>query len=667
MFYKIFVNTKLKIKQPFVYSSKNNLHIGDVVIVPFGKSELLGIVVDKIQYKENYPFKVKEIIENLNSKYIKLSIAELKIIKYLITSYNSMINKSISLYLTKQIPDNNEYKNNYDYESKLKINLNNKQDKAINDFFHYSNNNINKFILYGVTGSGKTEIYIKIIDEYLKKDKQILILLPDITLTSQIYARMENHFGKEIISIIHSKITKKEKTIQNNLINRGQKKIIIGARSAIFSRFHKLGLIIIDEFHDTSYKQDQDPRYDSIKLAEYISDINNIPLILGSATPRIDIYYKYLNTDNHKIIKLNEKFFYKQNSIIKLHLVDLKKEKENGNSSIFSKELKFEIQNSIERNKKIILYINRRGFSPILLCNNCGYIDKCPRCDIPLNIHKSNNIEYTYLLRCHHCDYAKNIKGLICNNCNNRNVKFYGFGTQYIKEEVEKIFSLKSNNIFILDKDYKTNNLDYSYDEEVYKTLNNKNIKVIIGTQLIVKGWDLKDVDLIGILSADLDFSFPDYKGYEDSYQKLSQLIGRVGRGGSSGSVILQTYDLNNKIIELLKNNNYTDLYNYEILNREKFKYPPFCEIIKITVKSKQENILTKRALSIYNLIKKEEIEGVQIYLPINSFPYKKNYFYRKNIVLKIFNNNKKIKRYLRENFIKENNLTIDVEPSNLL
>ncbi len=665
MFYKIFVNTKLKIKQPFVYSSKKNLNIGDVVLVPFGKNELIGIVVDKIQSNEIYSFKIKEIIENINSQYIKLSIVELKIIKYLITNYNSLINKSISLYLTKKISTKSTLKNNY--KSKLKIDLNHKQSQAFNEFFNNSKNNINKFILYGVTGSGKTEIYIKIIEEYLQKDKQVLILLPDITLTSQIYSRLENHFDKNIISIIHSKITKKDKTIQNNLINKGQKKIIIGARSAIFSRFHNLGLIIIDEFHDTSYKQDQDPRYDTIKLAEYISDINNIPLILGSATPRIDIYYQYLNIENHKIIKLDEKFFHKENSIIKLDLVDLKKEKEDGNSSIFSKTLKNEIKNSIERDKKIILYVNRRGFSPILLCNNCGYIDKCPRCDIPLNIHKSNNTEYTYMLCCHHCDYMKNINGLICNNCQNRNVKFYGFGTQYIKEEIEKIFSLKSKNIFILDKDYKINNLDYSYADEIYKILNNKNIKVIIGTQLIVKGWDLKDVNLIGILSADLDFSFPDYKGYEDSYQKLSQLIGRVGRVGSSGSVILQTYDLNNKIIDLLKNNNYMDLYNYEIINREKFKYPPFCEIIKITVKSKQEKSLIKRSLDIYNLIKKESIDGIQIYLPINAFPYKKKYFYRRNIILKVFNNNKKIKRYLRENFIKENNLIIDIEPSNLL
>ncbi len=666
MFYKIFVNTKLKIKQPFIYSSNSNLNIGDVVLVPFGKKSLIGIVVDKIETKDSYNFEIKKIIENLNDTYLKLSITELRIIKYLIIHYNSMINHAINLYLTKKVSltNNLEKEKTTPTHSESISKLTPKQEDVYNDYFSINKSqHINKFILYGVTGSGKTEIYIEIIKDYLKKNKQVLLLVPDITLTSQIYIKIQKEFGGDNIAIMHSKIQKKHKGIENNLISLGMKNIVIGSRSAIFSRFKDLGLIIIDEFHDISYKQDQDPRYDTIKLAEYITEINNTQLILGSATPRIDIYYRYLNNNGYKIISLDEKFHYNEDAKVKLDIIDLKEEKENGNNSIFSKKLQSEIINSLKQNKKSILYINRRGFSPILLCNNCGHIEECPRCEIPLNIHKDKGL---YNLYCHHCEYIKDIANLLCSNCGNKEVKFYGFGTQYIAEELEKIFLLEKKNIFILDKDYKTNN-EFNNDQEIYKILNNKDIKIIIGTQLIVKGWDLNNIHLIGILSADLDFSFPDYKGYENSYQKLSQLIGRIGRKGLEGKVILQTYDTENKIIELLKNNNYVDLYNYEIINRKKFNYPPFCEMIKITIKSKNEKTLNLKSMNIYQKIKEEKLEGIQIYLPTSGFPYKKNYIYRKNIILKIFNDGKNVKKFLRKTFMQENGVIIDIEPSTLI
>jgi primosomal protein N' (replication factor Y) len=664
MFYKIFVNTKLKIKQPFIYSSNSNLNIGDVVLVPFGKKSLIGIVVDKIETKDSYNFEIKKIIENLNDTYLKLSITELRIIKYLIIHYNSMINHAINLYLTKKVSLVNNLEKEKTARSESISKLTPKQEVVYNDYFSINKSqHINKFILYGVTGSGKTEIYIKIIKDYLKKNKQVLLLVPDITLTSQIYIKIQKEFGGDNIAIMHSKIQKKHKGIENNLISLGMKNIVIGSRSAIFSRFKDLGLIIIDEFHDISYKQDQDPRYDTIKLAEYITEINNTQLILGSATPRIDIYYRYLNNNGYKIISLDEKFHYNEAAKVKLDIIDLKEEKENGNNSIFSKKLQSEIINSLKQNKKSILYINRRGFSPILLCNNCGHIEECPRCEIPLNIHKDKGL---YNLYCHHCEYIKNIANLLCSNCGNKEVKFYGFGTQYIAEELEKIFLLEKKNIFILDKDYKTNN-EFNNDQEIYKILNNKDIKIIIGTQLIVKGWDLNNIHLIGILSADLDFSFPDYKGYENSYQKLSQLIGRIGRKGLDGKVILQTYDTENKIIELLKNNNYVDLYNYEIISRKKFNYPPFCEMIKITIKSKSEKTLNLKSMNIYQKIKEEKLEGIQIYLPTSGFPYKKNYIYRKNIILKIFNDGKNVKKFLRKTFMQENGVIIDIEPSTLI
>ncbi len=669
MIYKIFVKTKLKINDPVIYKSNNKYNIGDIVSVPFGKETTIGIIVDKLSTNEhNYNFKIKEIIEDSKTEYIPLSITELKILKHLITYYNGMISNSINPFITKryhskndEIKDVNDYNRAVNIEKKI---LTEKQSFVVNEFI--SEINVKKYILLGVTGSGKTEIYIDLIKKYIQENKQVLILVPDITLTSQLFLKINLIFNENIISLIHSKISKKDKNIENNLIYENKKRIIIGARSAIFSRFNNLGLIIMDEFHDNSYKQEQDPRYDTIEIAEYISDLSKIKVLLGSATPRIDTYYRYLSNKNeYKIIKLNEK--YKFNRETSFEIIDLKEEKLNYNKSIFSNKLKKYIQDIIEENGKLILYINRRGYSPITLCDQCGYSEECPRCNIPLNIHTLNPGNHSFYYKCHHCDYQKNIKELKCMSCGNKKIKFYGFGTQYVKNEIEKEFSaIKGDlNIFILDKDYNKNN-KLSKDENIYDKLNNKNINIIIGTQLIIKGWDIDKVKLICLLNPDLELSFPDYRGYENSYQKLVQIFGRTSRKGNSGKVLIQTYDPENDILKKAIENNYESFFEEEIKNRKLFGYPPFSEIIKIQIKSKTEKTLNSRSKDIYKNLVNQNIDGIKIYYPVNSYPYRNNYLYSKNIIIKVNNNSSLIKKILRNNYNQDRYLSIDVLPIQL-
>lgn len=652
MFYKVFVKTKLKIDQPLIYKYNTDLEIGDIVLIPLGKNHSIGVIVNKFKEKPQFQFQIKNIIKNLNDEYIKLNIIELKIIKYLIQEYNATVNNVLPLYLTPRLLDikTSPYKN----ITSKNITLTNEQNQVFNRIINEEN--INKHILFGRTGSGKTEIYIKLIKKYIKNGKQVLLLIPDISLTSQIYSKIGNSFDKNEISVIHSKISKKNRIKENNLIRAGEKKIIIGARSAIFSRFDNLGLIIIDEFQDASFKQEKDPRYDCIKLAEYLTSIIKGKILLGSATPRIDIYYKYLNDKkNCSILKLKHKYSEGKNLDIDVKIIDLQEDINKNRNFILSKELKDSLLNMRRGKDKALLYINRRGFSPIALCKKCLYINKCPRCEIPLNIHLEQN---RYAFICHHCEFRKSADDINCPICKNDNIKFYGFGTQTVKKEIDELLinNKVKLNTFVLDKD---SNKDIGLYEEL------SNVDIIIGTQIITKGWDFDNVTLIGILNADLDFSFPDYRGIEDSYEKFIQIIGRTGRKNNIGKVIIQTYNSNNPLLADIQKEDFEDFFSKEIEFRKRFKYPPFSKLIKITIKSKNEYTLNKKAIDFYNKILRLKTNNI-IYYPSNSYPYKKNYIYRKNIIIKILDEEDKMKYFLRKELSNEKNIVIDIDPINL-
>ncbi|MHB8362384.1 MAG: replication restart helicase PriA [Patescibacteria group bacterium] len=664
MLIRILAKTKLKIEKPLIYSTKDTLPIGKVVEIPLGLKKTTGIIVDNIKDENiDINFAIKNIIEDKKNEYIDLNLLELKIIKHIITYYNASISNVISPFITKktrEIDTNNTILKKITIPNS-KLPMNKAQTDAVNTI---SNGIDTEYILFGITGSGKTQVYIKLIEQQINEGKQVLILLPDIAITSQFYIRLKDFFDEEIISIIHSKITKRNKTVENNLIRSGRKKIVIGARSALFSRFHNLGLIIIDEFHDNSYKQDQDPRYNAINLAKFIAKEQKIKLLLGSATPKIDIYYKMLK-EGHTIVRLDKRISeYKFRNDIHTKIVDLNDEKRGSKKVVVSRTLEKSIEKALNNKKKIILYINRRGYSNLYVCNNCGHIEKCPRCDIPLTVHQNDHATF---LNCHHCDYKKyiNTENPICDTCKKGKLKFYGIGTQLVKEEINELFKERTLNIEILDKDSTSGSSDQHL--EIYNKLSDENINIIIGTQLITTGWDFYNVGLIGIILADIEFVFPDYNSVEKAYQTIIQVIGRGGRENNSSEIVIQTMDIKNKILQFALNNNFDKFFDEEIDIRKKLNYPPFSNLIKITVKGKNEKTVFTRAKKIYFDINNSNMVGIKIYPPIEAIPYKINYVYRLNIIIKVNKNIRNLKTFLRNRYKQNKDLSIDIDPSVLL
>ena len=663
---KVMHNGNPNIKNPLIYKTDKQLKIGEVITVPLGKKKALGIVVDILSNNNNnnIGFEIKNIIkDSTNNEYIKLNITELKIIKHIIKEYFSMIPNAINIYLTNKIKDNNNIIKNNEYTKNIDpIKLTKEQKIAIQNIIQ-KDKKYNKFLLFGKTGSGKTQVYIETIKNSIENGQQVLILLPDIAITSQIYTIIKENFNENIIATIHSKISKKQKCLENNLIRKKKKMIIIGARSSIFSRFNDLGTIIIDEFQDDTYKQEKDPKYNTIDIAKFIinNSNNNTKLILGSATPTIEEYFNANNDNTYKILTLNKRIHqYSKNydkKNFQVNIVDLKKE---GNyKEIISEELKKEIISTKKQKKKIILYVNRRGYAPIIICNKCGYIERCPRCNIPLVSHITEYIKGKdkYSLKCHHCEYTKNTI-TICPICKNKLLKYSGIGTQMIDKEIKKIFNNKVNT-YILDKDsVQKKNLD------IYNSINNKKIDIIIGTKLITRGWDIDNIRLIGIIFLDTEFSLPDFRSTEKVYQLITQIIGRGRRKSTEGMVIIQTNDPLNKVLKLAVDENFQEFYKNEIELRQKFKNPPFTKFIKITIKSKKENLLEKKAKEIIISLKKAQ--NIQIYQPIKSIPYKIRFYYRVNVIIKYQNELNKNTWELIRSISKYQKASIDSNPKDL-
>ena len=659
---KVMHNGNPNIKNPLIYKTDKKLEIGEVITVPLGKKKALGIVVDILPYN-NMGFKIRNVIEdNTNKEYIKLKIIELRVIKYIIKEYFSLISNTVNLYITNKTKENDKVVKNNMYKKKINpIELTKEQEIAIQNITQ-KDKNYNKFLLFGKTGSGKTQVYIEIIKKSIENGEQVLILLPDIAITSQIHTIIKQIFNENIIATIHSKISKKQKCIENNLIREKKKMIIIGARSSIFSRFNNLGTIIIDEFQDDTYKQEKDPKYNTIDISKFIvnNSNNKTKLILGSATPTIEEYF-YANKDKtYKILTLNkrihqyDKNYDEQN--FKVNIVDLKRE--SNNKQIISEELKKEIISTKEQNKKTILYVNRRGYAPILICSKCGYIERCPRCNIPLVSHiEGIKREDKYTLKCHHCEYTKKTI-TICPICKNRLLKFSGIGTQMIDKEVKKVFN-NNINTYILDKDsVKSKNL------QIYKNINNKRVNIIIGTKLITRGWDIDNIRLIGAIFLDTEFSLPDFRSTEKVYQLITQIIGRGRRKSTEGLVIIQTNDPLNKILKLAIDENFQEFYNSEIELRQKFKNPPFTKFIKMTIKNKNENLLEEKSKEIFTLLQKSKM--IQTYQPIKSIPYKIRYYYRINIIIKYQDQIDNPTWELLRMISKYKNTTIDSNPKDL-
>lgn len=522
----------------------------------------------------------------------------------------------------------------------------------------YINSDDKMFLLKGVTGSGKTEVYMKLVERVLLEGKSAIILVPEIALTPQMIERFKGRFGVNV-ALFHSKLSDGERFDEWFRVKEGKAKVIVGARSAIFLPTKNLGLIIIDEEHENTYKSEQNPKYQTKEVAEYLSELKGCKVILGSATPSIETYYRAL-TGEMKLLELNSRVDNKPMPPMKV--IDMRNELKGGNKSLFSRELFIAIQERLKRKEQIILFLNRRGFSTFVSCRSCGYVFKCDECDISMTYHKNG------LLICHYCGKTKR-EPRECPKCHSKYVKFFGAGTQRVEEEVKKYF----NNVRILRMDVDTTRDKHSY-ERIYNTFKNGEADILIGTQMVSKGLDFKNVTLVGILAADMSINIPDYRAAERTFQIITQVAGRAGRGDKQGEVLIQTYTPQHYSLQYAVNYDYEGFYEKEFTVRAMMKYPPFGKLLLINGTSKKEELLKNFMHKITMMIKPlvESCLDIEILGPIPCMISKVKENYRWQIVIKgEFDSyfSKNIKEILydeNKNVYNDIRISMDINPNNL-
>lgn len=429
-------------------------------------------------------------------------------------------------------------------------------------------------LLHGVTGSGKTEIYLQVINRMLKANKTAIMLVPEISLTPQMVSRFRERFGDNV-AVLHSGLSDGEKFDEWNRIYNGKAQVVVGARSAIFAPIKNLGVIIIDEEHDNSYISDSNPRYNTIDVATFRSEFHNCPLVLGSATPNIESYYR-AKSGNYELVELPVRVNNK--NMPSVAIVDMLPEFKSGNTSAFSSVLIKELENVIAQKKQAILFINRRGFSSFLMCRDCGYVPQCEHCDVSLVYHKHDNE-----LKCHYC--GKRYKVLTkCPKCGSDSIKLGGIGTERVVHELKQMFT--DVNIFRMDNDT-TGTKDAHAN--ILAEFEASQPAILVGTQMIAKGHDFPQVTLVGILDADLSLYFGAFRAAEKTFQLITQVAGRAGRAQSDGKVILQTYFPKHYVYKLAANYNYKQFYEKEINLREVTNFPPFTTIARVLISSESE------------------------------------------------------------------------------
>ncbi len=540
-----------------------------------------------------------------------------------------------------------------------KLELNDEQLAAFDQInFALENEEFAEYLLFGVTGSGKTEIYLQLIEKALEIGKKAMVLVPEISLTPQIIDRFLARFGNRI-AVLHSKLSDGERFDEWNKIKENRADIIIGARSAIFAPVQNLGILIIDEAHDPSYKSDMTPRYHAKELARYLAKKNNFPLVLGSATPDIVDYYKAKNFDK-ELVELNKRANNAQLPDVKI--IDMRHELAVGNRSMFSLELQEEIEKNLKEHKQTILFINRRGFSTFVMCRDCGHVMKCHNCNIALTYHSYGN-----RLKCHYCGYEERIPK-VCPECGSNNIKYFGAGTQKVENEIHKLFPNASTIRMDIDTVSKKNS-----HEKILNKFKDENIDILIGTQMVAKGHHFPNVTLVGIVAADGSLNIGDYRAEERTFQTLTQVSGRAGREKEKGRVIIQTYNPDNYSIVCSQKQDYRKFYEGEIQLRKTLNYPPFCDIILIRIHSENEAKVKKVSEKIYEELLKQNNKNILVYKPVPSPIDKIQNTYRWRIVVKCklnrnsLNTINNVVRSFYESRIKDVSIIVDSNPNNML
>jgi len=590
----------------------------------------------------------KEIIDesklNDKQKHILNIVKERKLIKKEIlnkislSSTNTLIKKDILKEIEKE-----EYRLDNDEEKQEKYPLTNDQKIVVDQILNEQEKNI--FLLHGVTGSGKTEVYMEIIEKLKEKNKTSIVLVPEISLTPQIVNRFKKRFGRKI-AILHSRLSEGEKYDEYRKISRGEVDIVIGARSAVFAPLNNIGTIIIDEEHSTSYKQESNPKYSAIDVAIERSRYHNAKVILGSATPSLESYAR-AKKNIYKLVELKNRINNK--SLPKVEIIDMNKEK--NKTSYFSETLIKAIEEKIEKKEQIILLLNRRGYASFITCSNCGYVEKCPNCDITLTFHKSSNT-----LRCHYCGFG-NKRIDTCPECKEKAIKELGVGTEKVEEEINNLFGCRT-----IRMDFDTTSKKGSH-EKIIEQFKNHEYDILLGTQMIAKGLDFENVTLVGVINSDTSLMIPNFRSSEYTFQLLSQVAGRSGRGKKQGNVIIQTYNPEHYAIQLAKTHDYINFYNQEMKIRRDLSYSPYYFMVSIKIISKDYEKAKEESNKVGYFLKNKLINSF-ILGPTVCSVFKINNLYRFNIIIKYkkADNLYDVLNYLQEHYKNINNVKIDID-----
>lgn len=559
------------------------------------------------QYIKDNPRRKKqiEVLEDLRLKNKMLKST------YSSNIINALLEEDLIKITKEQI-----YRLDSHHEIKNSINLNEMQQQAVDSILF---NNTNTYLLHGVTGSGKTEVYIELIKKAVALGKTAIMLVPEISLTTQIVNRFYERFGNDV-AIFHSGLSDGEKYDEYLKILRNEVHIVVGTRSAIFTPLSNLGIIIIDEEHSETYKQDSNPRYHALDMAEFRSKYNNCPLILGSATPSLETMaraqkevYKYISMPNR----------IGTSKLPNVEIVDMTEEMKKRNT-IFSTLLKEKLIDRLTKGEQSILLLNRRGYSTVISCKSCGYTYKCPHCDITLTYHKSSNN-----LRCHYCGYTI-FKNVECPECKEKALADFGLGTEKLEQELNKL--MPSARVIRMDADTTRNK---GAHEDIINRFKKHEYDILLGTQMISKGLDFPLVTLVGVINADATLNIPDFRSGERTFSLLSQVSGRAGRSGLPGEVILQTFNPDNFTLKCVQEHNYKKFYDYEMNNRHKLDYPPYYFITSIKIASKDYDIASKEITKVKKFLEQNLAKDTVILGPTTASMFKINNVYRFQITLK--------------------------------
>lgn len=597
-------------------------------------SRLKERVINELLIESSLPWEVITSKLNVSSSIIR-DLEKRKIVSVESTSIDYLSSKKLEI-------------------QKDKLTLNDEQQVALDTFVTDWNNGVRgHYLVYGVTGSGKTEVYIRMIEKVIEDGKDAIVLIPEIALTYQTLMRFYHRFG-DLVSVMNSRLSKSEKYDIYKRAKNGEIRIVIGPRSALFSPLKNLGIIVIDEEHELSYKSEKMPRYHARDCAKKLSEITNSSLVLGSATPSLESFYK-VNKNEIKLLKLTKRT--KNAKPPHCEIVDLRNELKSGNRSMISRRLKELMEKNLQDKKQTILFLNRRGLISSVSCRECGKVIKCPHCDVSLSLHRDGK------MYCHYCGYNTK-KPTTCPSCNSKYIGGFKAGTQKTEDEVQKIFP--NARILRMDAD-STKGKDGH--EKILSAFANKDADILIGTQMIVKGHDFPEVTLVGILAADLSLNVNDYSAAEKTFDLITQAAGRAGRDEFLGNVIIQTYRPTHYAVECAARADYEDFYNKEIAYRKILDYPPVGHMLLVMLLSRDESYLDNKSNKLYDELKNIDFNAwmSNISLPAVS---KIADIYRRMIYFKFSDEEcvNRIREKIDELTCEDNKITVyyDLDPINM-